>query len=854
MTTALRERAAPPAAGDGGAPARRAMARWAWRLFRREWRQQALVLALLVVAIAATTVGLGVASNASNLKADPTFGNANTILTLPGSDPHLAVDVAAIRRRLGTAEVIAHQPIPVPGSVSTVDLRAQDPDGPFGNVTVRLDAGSLPAGPGQVAVTGGVTKDFDLHVGSRWHEGGRTLRVVGIVENPLDLLDQFALIAPGQLDRPARVTILLDADRQSLQSFRLPSGTGIDISGRDTTSRVASETIVLVLATLGLLFVGLLAIAGFTVMAQRRLRALGMLGSIGATDRHVRMVMLGSGAAVGGTAAIVGTLVGLAGWFAFVPRLRSISEHRVDPFALPWWAIAAAMVLTFVTAVAAAWWPARAAGRVSVVAALSGRPPRPQPAHRFAVLGGVLLGGGIVLLALADQRRAGFIIGGAAATAIGLLFLAPLAIRALAAVGGRSRISVRLALRDLARYQARSGAALGAVTLAVAIAATIAISASAAQTPAVAGNLPTDQLVLHLAPAADDFQGLPSLSAGQRQELTGDVDRLAAALHARWVLRLDEVYDPQSGTIGPPPGATGGEGVQPGASGGTGGGHPTPAMAKVTRMDRGEEVSFVANLYAATPAVLDHYGIPASEVDPTSDVLSSRRDLSGLQIFYPGDGSDRPGRPTANRVQDGITDPAIQNFTELPIYTSDPGTLITTKAMRTLGLQPAPAAWLIQTHGALTPGQIQTTQQAAASAGLYVETRNRQTSLASLRDWSTVAGILLALGVLGITVGLIRSETANDLHTLAAIGASNSTRRTLTGATAGALALLGAILGTVGAYAALLAWHRSDLSPLGHVPVVNLAVIVVGLPVIATAAGWLLAGGEPAAIARRPLE
>ena len=195
----------------------------------------------------------------------------------------------------------------------------------------------------------------------------------------------------------------------------------------------------------------------------------------------------------------------------------------------------------------------------------------------------------------------------------------------------------------------------------------------------------------------------------------------------------------------------------------------------------------------------------------------------------------------------------MQNVNGLPLYTSDPGTLITSKAMQTLGLQPIPAAWLIQTRGPLTTAQIQTAQKAAASAGLYVETRTVQASLAPLRNWSTAAGILLALGVLGMTVGLIRSETANDLRTLAATGASSTTRRTITGATAGALALLGAILGTAGAYAALLAWHRSDLSPLGRVPVVNLVVILVGLPLIATAAGWLLAGGEPPVIARRPL-
>src|SRR5439155_22263157 len=160
--------------------------------------------------------------------------------------------------------------------------------------------------------------------------GSRTLHVVRLVENPPDLLDQFALVPPGQLNPPTSISILLNAGQQSLQSFRLPSGTGLTFGGRGATASVQVEALVLVLGTLGLLFVGLLAVAGFTVMAGRRLRALGMLGSMGASDRHVRLAMLANGAAVGATAAIVGTLVGLAGWFAFVPTLRSISEHRVD--------------------------------------------------------------------------------------------------------------------------------------------------------------------------------------------------------------------------------------------------------------------------------------------------------------------------------------------------------------------------------------------------------------------------------------------------------------------------------------------------------------------------------------------
>jgi hypothetical protein len=59
----------------------------------------------------------------------------------------------------------------------------------------------------------------------------------------------------------------------------------------------------------------------------------------------------------------------------------------------------------------------------------------------------------------------------------------------LASAAARSTVAVRLALRDLVRYQACSAAALGAVTLAIGIAATIAITASAAEKPTGPGNL-----------------------------------------------------------------------------------------------------------------------------------------------------------------------------------------------------------------------------------------------------------------------------------------------------------------------------------------------------------------------------
>jgi putative ABC transport system permease protein len=59
----MRKRPAPArsaGADGGGAPARRAVIRWAWRLFRREWRQQLLVLSLITAAVAGTVLGAAV--------------------------------------------------------------------------------------------------------------------------------------------------------------------------------------------------------------------------------------------------------------------------------------------------------------------------------------------------------------------------------------------------------------------------------------------------------------------------------------------------------------------------------------------------------------------------------------------------------------------------------------------------------------------------------------------------------------------------------------------------------------------------------------------------------------------------
>jgi putative ABC transport system permease protein len=152
--------------------------------------------------------------------------------------------------------------------------------------------------------------------------------------------------------------------------------------------------------------------------------------------------------------------------------------------------------------------------------------------------------------------------------------------------------------------------------------------------------------------------------------------------------------------------------------------------------------------------------------------------------------------------------------------------------------------------------QISNARRVAAGAGLTIETKNGAPSLNEVRDTATAAGILVALGVLAMTIGLIRSETAGDIRTLTATGASARTRRGIVAATAGALGLLGALAGTVAAYLAVLAgsWHQLFAGYVSPVPWLDLAAVLIGLPLAAAVGGWLLAGREPGAIAHQALE
>jgi putative ABC transport system permease protein len=267
--------------------------------------------------------------------------------------------------------------------------------------------------------------------------------------------------------------------------------------------------------------------------------------------------------------------------------------------------------------------------------------------------------------------------------------------------------------------------------------------------------------------------------------------------------------------------------------------------------------SWSGQIYVATPQLLRDFGIKASEINPKALVLTSRPGLSAVGDLTFSYSKGNPKDPANSGG--GVNHPLIQEISALPSGTSAPNTVVTEYAMKKYHIGSATNDWLVVGSQAFTAAQISSAQLTASTAQLRVESRNDMPSGSTIVNWATLFGILIALGILAMSVGLVRSETSGELRTLAATGASSYTRRTLTAVTAGALGFLGALLGVVGGYVAMIGWLRSNslnggISALENAPFRDLAFILFGMPMLAAVVGWLFASQEPAVMGRQPIE
>jgi putative ABC transport system permease protein len=790
---------------------RRPVLRWGFRLFKRDWRQQTLVIGLLTFAVAAALF-LSVAISSSLAKPEAEFGDANLLIRQRADNgPRSAANLDAVRQQFGAIEVIGHRTIEIPGSADEIDFRSQKADGLFGAPMLRLLHGRYPTSAGEVALTNTAAADLHARLGGDASLGGRSFRVVGVVENPAELDEEFAVGLESDVAAES-ITVLA---RGSFDPSHNPirGGATYSVITRGADDKPLAAAIVLLLSSVLLMLVGLVATASFAVIAHRRQRQLGMLASVGATDAQLRLVMLSNGLAVGAVAAVAGAAIGLLAWIGFQTGLEHVFNHRLSFSDVPWWIVAGTTTLALVAATGAAWWPARAVTRVPVTEALSGRPPQPSPARRSAVLAAVLVVAGCIAMATGVNTVHGdanpwLLIPGTLAVVVGVLVLSPIAIRGMSRAARRAPLPMRLAVRDLNRYQARSGAALAAIALGLGIAVCTVVVATVAKQHFDEGNLPNNQLLFT---TRNDF-----IQPENVADLHASVDAFASTLGSD-----AHVYDLKVVQNQIPPELKD-KFQQDG---------PLPPL-ELARQVGTHSFRFVARIYVATPELLARMGLhPAPGVDILT-VATGKVEPLAL------------GRRVSLKVQhyDG------------PAYDSGPTTVITDAGLRKLGLPQQTSGWLLETDHPLTKNDVRAARSAAADSGMLVEARSEQASLLATRTIATAAGVLVALALLAMTIGLIRSEAGRDMQTLVATGAASSTRRALTASTSGSLALLGSVLGIGGAYLGLGAIYLDRISDLSHPPLPELATLLLGLPLVAAAAGWLLSGREPVVIVRHALD
>jgi putative ABC transport system permease protein len=814
-------------------------------MLRREWRQQVLIVALVAVAVASTVVGSAAAID-GQAPSHAGFGTARNAATLTTSGAALTSQVATISRTVGPVDVIANRQAQVPGSIATFDWRHQDPHGAYGAPMLALLSGRYPLRRGEVALSGALSGALHLGRGETWHENGESLRIVGIVTNPQSLLEAFALVAPAQRFEPDTTTVLFNASPRAVRTLEA-AGIPVADAGHDVNSgSFPAIILVATVATLGMILIGLVAVAGFTVLAQRRLRAIGMLQALGGTDRDVRRVVVSNGLATGVAGAALGLALGILGWLAYRPHLEQSSHHDIGTLALPWRMVALAVVLGVVTCTLAAWRPARSISKVPIVRALSGRPPAPKPLHRSTIVAVALGVAAFVLLVLAGAAHQGagvkFVALGIVLLVVAVVFAAPMFLALASRAGRRLPPPARIALRDLSRFRSRSGSALGAISVGLLIAVLVCVVTAVRFHDVldyVGPNLSPNELLVYANTPPPPGATCVSPEGKCPKQTYYPLGHQAAV--ASSIARLL--------------------------------GAPAPLELSTTSATLTSSVpgdnNFSGGLFVATPQLLAQYHIDPSAVPASAEVLSMRPGLDttgNLRLvwgrYFEQSGPGVPTRADPCPSTSCKSDPVIIDEDRLPSGTSAPNTVITERTVTALGLENelTPWGWLITAPAELTSNQIAAAEGAASKLGLSIETRNNEPTSAQVIGWATAIGIALALAILAMSVGLIRAETAADLRTLTATGATSWNRRAITSVTSGVLGFLGALLGTIAAYVAAIAFFRgrnmaNHVGPsFANAPWRYLAVILVLMPLAAAAGGWLFSGREPPGVARQPVD
>ncbi|SFF25324.1 FtsX-like permease family protein [Blastococcus tunisiensis] len=388
------------------------------------------------------------------------------------------------------------------GGYARVDGYAEDTADPMTEGRFELLEGRLPERAGEIAVTRQVVER-----GSGLGEEARLTRddvpaeVVGVVRWPErsgefvvlpaadagllgDPRSRFYATVPGGLDWPA-VQALNEQGLAVLsravaadpppESAWLPAA---DVGYRDGGNG-AAETAVLSLVVASLVLeVVLLAGPAFAVGVRRQRRDLALVGAAGGSAGDLRRIILANGVVLGGGAAVLGAAAGIGLAAAAVPVLEARSDLVFGPFEVPVVDVLLTVGVGLVAGLAAAWFPARQAARTEVVDALAGRRGQVRTSWRSPLAGLVLAAAGLALVVLGARGAELAVAGGAVLLVVGIVVATPWLVGLLAPLARWLPVSGRLAVRDATRNRSRTAPAVAAVMATVAGVTALAIGSA----------------------------------------------------------------------------------------------------------------------------------------------------------------------------------------------------------------------------------------------------------------------------------------------------------------------------------------------------------------------------------------
>ena len=749
------------------------------------------------------------------------------------------------------------------GSTVRVTATEYDPAEPVTEGLAIIDEGRLPRGADEVTVSPDLAARANIGTGDEIVVAERQLTVTGIATVPVGLGAQQGLQVVGL---PGGLS--LDTDRSSTGYLVTGDLPGVDDPALDTAEFRASQygssdweaaslqyfvdtfaeqdDLNLVSRALledlngsgGLNWFGVagwqgalspflapvyaLVVIQLAVMSAPALavgvrqsrRMFALLQGAGADGRALRRTVLAQAGVIGlvgsGLAALLAVLlvggVVLAGWWPDQLGVRGPLEIRAGDVILAVLVATGAVVLAGVL-------PARRVAASSPVGSLAGRAASHGVPWRRAVWGAVVVVASLLMVWALGSAGSIFFFGPLAVLGlvVGMLLLVPLIVVGLGRVADRLPLSGYLAMRDAARASGRSVAAVATVAIAVAGAVSASMTLASLQAfdrATYVPQWPDGTTIIALGGPADE--------SGQAYE---DVASAAAAA-------VEEALP--------------------------------EASATPIAMQRYDSEVTVADDYVEA-VVIDADTVPALGYRVDDEALRAME--SGAVLLVPaGPGDIDRGDVRVDRGGDVTESTAAVVNIRGRVSQSSPEALMIPATADRLGIPLIPTRVLVEVPGTLTTAQEDeleaAMEQAAPGSSVYTERGYRGSSglTTAIHLLVLAAIVVVVLGTLTATA-LAIIDTRRERDLLAAAGASPRTGRGVGAATAIGYAGTGAVVGTVlGVLLGLVfalrtvpgARGASTADPVVVLPWIEIAVLVIVLPLTLGVVTWLVARGGSA--------